>query len=65
MTNFGVKSVLWRRVLQATIDTLTDDSKGQFHIALTTNKSIPTFFEGSSPHAHPLTLGAARRTTPS
>jgi 5-methylcytosine-specific restriction protein B len=55
VTNFGVKGVLWRRVLQATIDTLTDDSKGQFHIALTTNKLIPTFFEGlpqQEPTAH-------------
>lgn len=46
MSNFGVKGVLWRRVLQATIDTLTDDSKGQFHIALTTNPLIAQFFDG-------------------
>lgn len=41
MTNFGVKGVLWRRVLKATIDTLLDNSPGQFHIALTTNALIP------------------------
>jgi 5-methylcytosine-specific restriction protein B len=46
VTNFGVKGVLWRRVLKATIDTLLDNSPGQFHIALTTNALIPTFFDG-------------------
>lgn len=46
MTNFVVKGLLWRRVLEATLDTLTDGSKGQFHIALTKNASISNFFEG-------------------
>jgi 5-methylcytosine-specific restriction enzyme B len=41
-----IKGVLWRRVLQATIDTLQDASKGQFHIALTANPLISVFFDG-------------------
>ena len=45
----AIRAVLWRRVLQATIDTLTDLSRGQYHIALTSNHDIAKFFDGLVP----------------
>lgn len=46
MSRYSVRAVLWRQVLDATIKTLTDQSKGQYHIALTSDSEIEKFFAG-------------------
>src|SRR5690348_2329683 len=46
MALIELKAILWRRVLQATFDTLTGVSAGQYHIALTTAPEIEAFFTG-------------------
>lgn len=39
-----VAAILWRQVLQATLDTLEGESRGQYHITLTTHPGISQFF---------------------
>ena len=51
-----LKAILWRRVLQATFDTLKGLSPGQYHIALTTATDIEAFFTGL-PQRDPTDLG--------
>lgn len=41
-----LKAVLWRRVKQATLDTLLDQSSGQYHITLARPEGIDEFFAG-------------------
>ncbi len=46
MSRRGVKAVLWRRVLKATIDTLIGEAKTQYDIRLTADAQIAPFFDG-------------------
>jgi 5-methylcytosine-specific restriction enzyme B len=41
-----ISSILWRKVNQATLDTLRGESGGQYHITLTAEKKIAEFFDG-------------------
>ena len=45
-----VSSILWRRVNQATINTLIGQSRGQYDIRLTSSVDLTSFFEGIEPH---------------
>jgi 5-methylcytosine-specific restriction protein B len=40
-----IKSVLWKKVMEATIDTLTGKSTGQYHIELGRGSGVEAFFD--------------------
>jgi hypothetical protein len=50
MALIELKAVLWRRVNEATFDTLIGDSRGQYDIRLTTDPDVERFFEGLAQH---------------
>jgi hypothetical protein len=58
-----VAAVLWRQVRNATLDTLTDQSGGQYHIAMTTDEGIEAFFTGV-PRENPSDLGGYEVNVP-
>ncbi len=46
MPNKIITSVLWKRVMDATVDTLKGQSRGQYHIELGQGDDVENFFEG-------------------
>lgn len=46
MAKIPIAAILWRRVNQATFDTLRGESRGQYDIRLTTLPELETFFDG-------------------
>lgn len=55
MARYPIVAILWRRVNQATFDTLRGESRGQYDIRLTTLTELESFFEGierSDPTPH-------------
>ncbi|MDC3190570.1 AAA family ATPase [Pseudoalteromonas elyakovii] len=48
MSKKKIKAILWKKVMQATVDTLIGKSSGQYHIELGRGSAIEQFFDGFS-----------------